>query len=148
MNYRNGKPINILLVEDSKLDIKMVQEAISEENEKSNLHVIMNGEEAIDFLRGSGKHKNAPRPDLVLLDLNLPRKDGREVLADLKSDPKLQQIPVVILTSSRAEEDILKAYDLQANCYILKPIDANQFLDKIRFIFSFWLSVAELPSKN
>ena len=148
MNYRNGKPIHVLLVEDSSLDIKMVQEAISEESTKSNLHVIMNGEEAIDFLHCSGKHKNAPRPDLVLLDLNLPRKDGREVLAELKSDPKLRQIPVVILTSSRAEEDILKAYDLQVNCYILKPIDANQFLDKIKTIYNFWLSVAELPSHS
>lgn len=148
MNYRNGKPINILLVEDSSLDIKMVQEAISEEDKKSNLHVIMNGEEAIDFLQCTGKHKDAPRPDLVLLDLNLPRKDGREVLAEIKADPVLRQIPVVVLTSSRAEEDVLKIYDLQVNCYVCKPIDANQFQDKIKNIYNFWFSLAELPSKS
>ncbi len=148
MNPKNGKPINILLVEDSLLDIKMVQEALSDLHIKNNLHVTMNGEDAMDFLRGIGKHANAPRPDLVLLDLNLPRKDGREVLTEMKGDAKLRRIPVVILTSSRAEEDILKSYDLHVNCYVHKPIDAVDFLDKIKSISTFWLSVADLPLES
>ena len=148
MNPKNGKPINILLVEDSLLDIKMVQEALSDLHIKNNLHVTMNGEDAMDFLRGIGKHANAPRPDLVLLDLKLPRKDGREVLTEMKGDAKLRRIPVVILTSSRAEEDILKSYDLHVNCYVHKPIDAVDFLDKIKSISTFWLSVADLPLES
>jgi chemotaxis family two-component system response regulator Rcp1 len=146
MNVRNGKIITILLVEDSFLDIKMVQEAFSDLNIENSLQVATDGEDAMDFLHRAGKHKNAPRPHLVLLDLNLPRKDGREVLSEMKSDNNLKRIPVVILTSSRADEDIATSYDLHVNCFVRKPIDAHLFIETVKNISSFWLTVADLPS--
>jgi CheY-like chemotaxis protein len=145
MKYSQAKPIEILLVEDSPLDIKLTQEALIEGKVKNNLHVVMDGEDAMDFLRKTGKYQGVPRPDIILLDLNLPRKDGREVLAEMKSDPDLRRIPVVILTTSRAEEDIVKTYDLHVNCYVTKPVDMNQFLEVIKSISNFWLTVVALP---
>jgi CheY-like chemotaxis protein len=145
MKYSQAKPIEILLVEDSPLDIKLTQEALIEGKVKNNLHIVMDGEDAMDFLHKTGKYHAAPRPDIILLDLNLPRKDGREVLAEMKSDPDLRRIPVVILTTSRAEEDIIKTYDLHVNCYVTKPVDMNQFLDAIKSISNFWLTVVALP---
>ena len=146
MNRRNGKIINILLVEDSPLDIKMVQEAFTDLKIENSLHVTTDGEDAMDFLRRTGKHAHSPRPDLILLDLNLPRKDGREVLSEIKTDQSLKRIPVVILTSSRAEEDVVKSYDLHVNCFVRKPIDAHLFIDAVKNISSFWLTVVDLPS--
>jgi chemotaxis family two-component system response regulator Rcp1 len=146
MDRRNRKIISILLVEDSLIDIKMVQEAFSELNIENSLHVTTDGEDATNFLRRVGKHKDAPRPDLVLLDLNLPRKDGWEVLSEMKSDHSLKRIPVVILTSSRADEDIAKSYDLHVNCFVRKPIDAHLFIETVKNISAFWLTVADLPA--
>jgi CheY-like chemotaxis protein len=140
-----NSPVDILLVEDSLLDIKMTKDALLECGMRHNLHIVMDGEEAVLFLRRNGKYLNAPRPSLILLDLNLPRKDGREVLADLKADPDLRRIPVVVLTTSTAEEDILKTYDLHVNCYVHKPVDLDEFLSAIRAISEFWLAVADLP---
>ena len=140
--------VEILLVEDSPIDIKLTEEALLEGKVKNNLHVVQDGEDAMDFLRKKGKYNQAPTPDLVLLDLNLPRKDGREVLAEMKSDLVLRRIPVVILTTSRAEEDIIKTYDLHVNCYVTKPVDMNQFLEVIKSISNFWLTVVVQPEKN
>jgi len=147
VNYKSSKPVDILLVEDSVLDIHMTQEALADCKFKNNLHVVMDGEAAMNFLRREDQHANAPRPDLILLDLNLPRKDGREVLAEMKADPALRRIPIVILSTSRAEEDILKTYDMHVNCYVHKPVDANQYLDVVKSISNFWLSVADLPGR-
>lgn len=143
---RGDRAIEILLVEDSPFDIKLTQEALREGKVRNNLHIVTDGEQALDFLRRRGKFSNVPRPDLMLLDLNLPRKDGREVLAEVKSDPDLKRIPVVILTTSRAEQDIVKSYDLHVNCYITKPVDMNQFHDVIKSISYFWLTIVALPT--
>lgn len=140
------KPIEILLVEDNPGDADLAKEALEGSKLRNNLSHVLDGEEAVAFLRKEGEYANAPRPDLILLDLNLPKKDGREVLADIKKDDNLKRIPVVILTTSRAEEDVLKTYNLHANCYITKPIDLNQFLKVVKSIEDFWLSIVVLPN--
>ncbi len=141
----HGRPIEILLVEDNPGDVRLTIEALKEGKVSNNLSVARDGVEALAFLRREGSFSQAPRPDLVLLDLNLPRKDGREVLAEIKVDPLLRRIPVVVLTTSKAEEDILRTYDLHANCYITKPVDLEQFISVVRSIDDFWLSVVKLP---
>ena len=138
-------PAEILLVEDNPGDVRLTQECFKESKISNNLSVVNDGQEAIDFLQRKGKFANAPRPDLILLDLNLPRKDGREVLAEIKADPDLRKIPVVVLTISKAEQDILKSYDLHANCFITKPIDLDQFAIIVKSIEDFWLTIVKLP---
>ena len=144
-NHRLVKPIEILLVEDNPGDADLAREALEGSKFHNDLHVVDDGEKAMAFLRREGPYADAPRPGLILLDLNLPRKDGRQVLAEIKADENLRRIPVVILTTSRAEEDIIKSYDLHANCFITKPIDLNQFLDVVKAIEDFWLSIVVLP---
>jgi len=139
------RPIEILLVEDSPSDTDLTVEALEEGKVANRLSIVEDGVQAMQFLRRQNQYAGAPRPDLILLDLNLPRKDGREVLIELKSDPDLRVIPVVVLTTSRAEEDVLRAYQLQANCFITKPVDFKQFLDVVRSIEHFWLTVVTLP---
>ena len=146
MNVPAGsRSIEILLVEDNPGDVRLTQEALKEGKVLNHLSVVRDGEEAMQFLRREAPHADAPRPDVVLLDLNLPRKDGREVLADIKADPDLRRIPVVILTTSNHEHDILKAYDLAANCYITKPVDLAQFIHVVRSVGDFWLTIVKLP---
>ena len=140
-------PVEILLVEDNPGDHRLTKEALHEGKVYNNLHWAKDGVEALDFLRRRGAHGNAPRPDLVLLDLNLPKKDGREVLSEIKSDESLKTIPVVILTTSQAEEDILKSYHLHANCYVTKPVDLEKFIVVVQSIDRFWLTIATLPTK-
>jgi CheY-like chemotaxis protein len=140
-----GRPIEILLVEDNPGDVRLTKEALKDARVLNNLHVAGDGIEALDFLKRQERHRDAIRPDLILLDLNLPKKDGREVLSEIKADPGLRQIPVVILTTSKAEEDILKTYDLHANCYITKPVDLEKFIEVISAIEDFWLSIVKLP---
>ncbi len=142
----NSKPIDILLVEDSEGDVRLVREALKEGKLKNELFVARDGADAMDFLLKRGKHAGAVRPDLILLDLNLPKKDGREVLADIKENPDLKRIPVIILTTSSAETDILKTYNLHANCYIVKPLDLDRFIDVVRSVESFWLTIVKLPN--
>jgi two-component system, chemotaxis family, response regulator Rcp1 len=144
-NAADGKPIEILLVEDNPGDVRLAVEALRDGKVANRLHIVEDGVEAISFLRREGRYADVPRPDLILLDLNLPRKDGREVLAEIKQDADLKRIPVVILTSSAAEQDVVQAYNLYANCYIVKPIDLDQFLKVVRSIEDFWLIVATLP---
>ena len=141
-----GKPIDILLVEDNPGDVRLTQEAFREGKLQTNLHVVTDGEAALQHLRRQGTYAQAARPDLILLDLNLPKKDGREVLAEIKVDDALKSIPVVILTTSKAEQDILKVYNLHANCYITKPVDLEQFLSVVKAIEDFWLQIVKLPS--
>lgn len=141
-----GKPIEILLVEDNPGDVRLTQEAFKENKLLNHLSIVEDGEEAISFLRQEGKYADAIRPDLILLDLNLPKKDGREVLAEIKTDEHLRRIPVVVLTTSGAEQDILKSYDLHANCYITKPVDLDQFIKVVKTIEDFWLTIVKLPS--
>src|SRR4028118_1069994 len=141
-----SRPIEILLVEDSATDVMLAEEALEQAKMRNNLHVVKDGVEAMAFLRKEGKYTDVRRPDLVLLDLNMPRKDGREVLAEVKSDDKLKQIPVVVLTTSQAQEDVLKAYGLHANCYISKPVDFEQFANVVRAIDQFWFTVVTLPT--
>lgn len=138
-------PIDILLVEDNPGDIRLAVEALKESKFHNNMDVVKNGVEAIAFLRKEGKYADAPRPDLIMLDLNLPKKNGSEVLAEIKGDDDLKRIPVVILTVSKAEEDILKSYDLHANCYVTKPIDMNQFIKVVHSIEEFFFSIVKLP---
>ena len=140
--------IDILLVEDNAADIRLTQEALKESKLRNNLYVVRDGMEAMAFLRREGRYEDAVRPDLILLDLNLPKKNGREVLEDVKSDEDLSTIPVVILTVSGAEEDIIKTYRLHANCYITKPIDLDQFMRVVRSIEDFWLTIVKLPPKG
>jgi CheY-like chemotaxis protein len=142
------RAIEILLVEDNPGDVRLTQEALKENKIRNNLHVAKDGVEAMQFLRKINGHKDAPRPDLILLDLNLPKKDGREVLTEIKTDEKLRSIPVVILTTSEAEDDVAKAYQHYANCYIRKPIDLNRFIEVVKIIENFWLSIVELPPNN
>ena len=139
------KVIEILLVEDNPGDVNLAREALEFGKVRNSLHVVGDGEAAMAFLRQQGKYAAVPRPDLVLLDLNVPKKDGREVLAEIKGDPDLRCIPVVILTTSKAEEDILKTYNLHANCYITKPIDLHQFIKVVQAIEDFWLTIVKLP---
>lgn len=139
------KPIEILMVEDNPGDVRLTVEALKEGKVRNKLHVVEDGVEAMAFLRGEGEYADAPRPDLILLDLNLPRKDGREVLAEIKGDPNLRRIPVVVLTVSEANEDILKSYDLHANCYVTKPVDLDQFIVVVKSVEDFWLTIVKLP---
>ncbi|MDI6785825.1 MAG: response regulator [bacterium] len=145
MSNKNVKIIDILLVEDNSGDIRLMQEAFKDCKIRNNLFVARDGIEAMDFLRQQGKYIDVPRPDIILLDLNLPKKDGREVLAEIKCDENLKRIPVVIMTSSKAEEDIIKTYNLHANCYLIKPIDFNRFMEMVKSIEDFWLTVVKLP---
>ena len=146
MSKHVGDPIEILLVEDDPGDVLMTQEAFADHKLANNLHVVTNGEEALLFLRKQGEYADKPTPDLVLLDLNLPRRDGREVLAEVKSDPVLRRLPVVVLTTSDAEEDVLRSYDLHANAYVQKPVDFTNFVEAVRAIDEFFISVVRLPA--
>lgn len=137
--------VEILLVEDNPGDVRLTQEALKEGKVYNNLHWAKDGVEALEFLRREGKHSGAPRPDIILLDLNLPRKDGREVLSIIKADERFKQIPVVVLTTSKAEEDVLRSYDLHANCYVTKPVDLDKFIQVVHSIDRFWLAVVTLP---
>jgi two-component system, chemotaxis family, response regulator Rcp1 len=145
MISRRAQPIEILLVEDSPGDIRLTREAFKDSKVLNNLHVVRDGVEAMAFLRREGAYDNAIRPDLILLDLNLPRKNGQEVLAEVKEDPDFKRIPVIILTVSSAEEDILRSYNLHANCYITKPVDLDQFFNAVKGIENFWLAIVKLP---
>ncbi|KAB2868505.1 MAG: response regulator [Bauldia sp.] len=140
-----ARPIEILLVEDNPADIRLTVEGLKEAKVANNLHAVRDGNEALDFLFRQGRHDTAPRPDLVLLDLNLPGIDGREVLRQVKQDPALRAIPVVVITSSEAEADIIKSYESHANCFISKPIDFEGFLHVVRSIENFWFTVVKLP---
>ncbi len=142
----NTQPIEILLVEDNPGDVRLTEEALKEGKVINRLSVVGDGVEAMAYLRKEGGYAEAVTPDLILLDLNLPRKDGREVLRDVKSDPALRKIPIVVLTTSKDERDILKSYDLHANCYITKPVDFEQFITVVRAIEDFWLTVVKLPN--
>ena len=146
-NYNPIKTINILLVEDNPGDIRLTKEVLKEGKIRNKLNVVMDGEEALFFLKKTGKYKDAVSPDIILLDLNLPKKDGREVLAEIKADPALMLIPVIVLTTSQAEQDVLYMYSNHANCYITKPVDFNQFINVIRSIEDFWLTIVKLPKK-
>jgi CheY-like chemotaxis protein len=147
MSTRTGnRPIEILLVEDNPGDARLTEEALKEGKVRNNLHHVHDGVEAMRFLERRDEHKDKPRPDLVLLDLNLPRKDGREVLADMRKNPDLKTIPVVVLTTSEAEQDVVRTYELCANCYISKPVDLEKFITIVRSIEDFWLTIVRLPS--
>ncbi|SRR6266498_1835371 len=141
------KCIDILLVEDSPADILLTREAFEQNKIVNTVHVAEDGVQAMDFLHKRGAYASAPRPDLILLDLNLPRKNGREVLAEIKADPELKKIPIVVLTTSSAEEDVLKAYNLNANCYVVKPIGFDNFMEAMQSIRHFWFSVVTLPAE-
>ena len=143
----DAEPIEILLVEDSPGDVRLTREAFKDAKVHINLHVASDGAEAMDFLSREGKHANAARPDLILLDLNLPKKDGREVLEEIKQSPTLKSIPVVVLTTSASDADILGSYKLHANCYITKPVGLDGFLEVVKSIDNFWLTVVKLPSE-
>jgi chemotaxis family two-component system response regulator Rcp1 len=143
----NGKSIEILLIEDNPGDVRLTKEVLKEGKVRNNLQVVGDGVEAMAFLRRENSYAKASRPDLILLDLNLPKKDGREVLQEIKADHQLKRIPVVVLTTSDADEDILKSYDLCANCYITKPVDLDQFIRVIRSIEAFWLTIVTLPMR-
>ncbi|MFB6178140.1 MAG: response regulator [Halorientalis sp.] len=147
MTPEQTAPIEILLAEDNPGDVRLTEKAFEQGNVLNNLNVVTDGVEAMTYLRQEGEFADAPRPDLVLLDLNMPRKDGKEVLQDIKDDPDLKRIPVVILTSSEAEEDIVKSYDLHANAYLTKPVDFDGFLGVVSRIEDFWLSVVKMPPK-
>jgi CheY-like chemotaxis protein len=145
--FSRWKPIEILLVEDNPGDVELTREALNTAKVANRLHVVDDGADAVEFLFRRGRFADAPRPDIILLDLNLPKKDGRQVLSEIKSEPSLAQIPVVVLTTSQAEEDIVRAYQLHANCYVTKPVDFNQFLHIVSTIEEFWLSVVKLPKR-
>jgi len=139
--------VEILLVEDNIGDVRLTQEAFREGKVRNALNVVMDGAAALEFLRREGNYHDACRPDLILLDLNLPKKDGRQVLAEIKNDEDLKRIPVVVLTTSQAEQDVLKAYNLHANCYITKPVDLDKFLSVVRSLEDFWLTLVRLPPR-
>ncbi|MCL5037858.1 MAG: response regulator [Chloroflexi bacterium] len=143
----DARPVEILLVEDNRGDIRLTMEALKDAKVRNNLSVVEDGVEAMNFLRKEGRYAGVPTPDIILLDLNMPRKDGRQVLKEIKDDSDLKKIPVVILTTSKADEDVLRAYHLHANCYITKPVDAGQFIKVIGEIEEFWLTVVELPGE-
>jgi len=148
LSQRNAPDtFDILLVEDNPGDARLAQEALKEGRMTSRLKVVVDGVEAMAYLRHEGIYADSPRPDLVLLDLNLPRKDGRQVLAEMKEDPELRRIPVVVLTTSQAGQDILRSYDLHANCYITKPVDLDRFISVVRSIEEYWCSVVTLPPR-
>ena len=142
------RPIDILLVEDNAADVRLTREALKDAKVLNTLHVVRDGLAALGFLHQRGPYAHSPRPDLILLDLNLPRKDGREVLAEIKQDTDLKRIPVVVLTTSRAEEDVIRSYDLHANAYVTKPVDLAQFLKVVRSLEAFWLVVVTLPPND
>ena len=142
-----GRPVEILLIEDNPADVRLTEENFEESKICNNLHVVVDGVEAMAFLRREGNYVNAVRPDLILLDLNLPKKNGHEVLMEIKADNELKSIPVVILTVSKADEDILNAYNLHANCYITKPLDLEQFTKVVKSIEEFWFSIVKLPAR-
>jgi two-component system, chemotaxis family, response regulator Rcp1 len=144
-NHKNAKPIEILMADDNQGDVRLALEALKGAKVSNNVHVVHDGIEAMAFLRREGKYADAPRPDIFLLDLNMPKMDGREVLAAIKSDPELKCIPVVVLTVSQAEEDILRSYDLHANCFITKPVDLDQFINIVKSIEDFWFTIVKLP---
>lgn len=146
-NLSDARAVEILLVEDSPSDAALTREALEKGKIANNLNCVGDGVEALEYLRQQGKFSKAIRPDLIMLDLNMPRKDGREVLKELKNDPSLKAIPVIVLTTSHAEQDILQSYQLNANCYITKPVDFKQFVEVVKSIEHFWLSVVTLPSK-
>lgn len=143
----SAAPVEILLAEDNPADARLTREALLEGKIHHRLHIAHDGVDALDFLHRTGRHAEAPLPDLILLDLNMPRKDGREVLSDIKEDAGLSRIPVVVLTSSKAERDIAESYDLRANCFITKPVDFAQFMHVIRTVEEFWLTVVRLPPR-
>lgn len=143
-----GRPVEILLVEDNPADVHLTVEALRDARVHNNLHVATDGEEALSFLRRRNGHRQAPRPDLVLLDLNLPRKSGREVLAEIKADPDLRRIPVIILSTSSSDDDVASAYDLAANCYVTKPVDLDQFITVVQTIENFWFTIVKLPPEE
>jgi two-component system, chemotaxis family, response regulator Rcp1 len=145
--FKPHKPRNLLLVEDNPADVRLTQEALKEGQVPVNLSVVTDGVEAVDFLHRTGIYKDAPRPDLILLDLNLPRKNGREVLSEIKNDPDLKRIPVLVMTTSKAQQDVARAYSLNANCYITKPMDLDEFMEVVRSIEDFWLEKASLPER-
>lgn len=145
--FPSGRPIEILLIEDNPGDQRLAQETLKDSRILNRLHIVEDGEQAMAFLRREGGYADAPRPDLIVLDLNLPRRDGREVLREVKEDPDLRRIPVVVLTISEAEEDVLRSYDLHANCYITKPIDLEQFSRVVKSVEGFWFTIVTLPSK-
>lgn len=140
-----GRPIEILMVDDSPGDVRLTQEALRDGKVYHRMHVAYDGIEALRFLRHEEEHAVAPRPDVILLDLNMPRMDGRELLAEIKNDPALRSIPVVVLTTSQAEEDVCRSYDLHANCYVTKPVDLDQFIKVVRAIEDFWFAIVRLP---
>ncbi len=148
MGQKLGKPIEILLAEDSAADVRLTREALKDAKVLNRMSVVRDGVEVMAFLRRQSPHENAPRPDLVLLDLNMPKMDGREVLAKMKSDEDLKRIPVVVLSTSQSEEDILQSYNLHANCFITKPVDLNQFITVVKSIEHFWLTIVELPPEE
>ncbi len=139
------EPVEILLVEDNPVDVMLTRKAFSAGRVCNNLHVVEDGEAAMEFLLKSGKYSSAPEPEIILLDLNLPRKDGREVLAEIKSDPSLRHIPVIVLTTSDSQEDIWKSYELHANCFITKPVDMEQFAKALECLGEFWFTLVKLP---
>jgi CheY-like chemotaxis protein len=143
-----GKPVEILLVEDNPGDVRLAQEVLRDARMRNHISAVKDGVEALAFLRHTGTYVGAPRPDLILLDLNLPRKDGREVLADIKADQDLRRIPVIILTTSQDERDVLGAYESYANCYIVKPVDLEQFIAVVESIQQFWFQIVHLPPKG
>ncbi|MFC2130371.1 response regulator [Bacteroidota bacterium] len=145
-NDLDYKPIDILLVEDNPGDARLAKEALKDSKIKNKLFWVDDGMKAMDFLNKKGEYKDVPRPDLILLDLNLPKKDGRQVLAEIKEDDNLKRIPVVVLTISKAEEDILKVYNLHANCFVTKPLDLDQFVHVVKSIEDFWFSIVKLPN--
>lgn len=143
-----GRPIEILLVEDNPGDVRLTKEALSESKVRNRISVASDGVEAMAFLRREGRYKDAPRPDIILLDLNMPRKDGREVLAEVKQAPDLKRIPVVVLTSSAAEQDIVRTYDLHANAFITKPVGFEEFVSVVKEVEDFWFTVVKLPKEE
>ncbi|MEC4682164.1 MAG: response regulator [Nitrospirota bacterium] len=143
-----GRPVEFLLVEDNPGDVRLTREALRDSKVRNNLNVLGDGMSAMAFLRREPPYEEALRPDIILLDLNLPRMDGREVLSQIKADPSLKRIPVVVITSSEAEEDILKTYDLHVNCYVTKPVDLDQFIKVVQSIETFWLTIVQLPGPD
>ena len=143
-----GEPADVLLVEDNPGDVRLTREAFEQGDVATNLHVANDGDEALAFLRNEGEYANAPTPDIVLLDLNLPRKNGDEVLAEIHADPELAGVPVVVLTSSESESDVVRCYDLQANAYLTKPVDPGEFIEMVRAFEEFWLSIVRLPDRD
>ena len=148
MKTVNAMAVDILLVEDNPGDVRLTKEALKDAKVLNQIYVAKDGVEAMEFLNKKGSFKEAPTPDMILLDLNLPRKDGREVLSEIKKDPKLKHIPVIVLTTSKADEDIIKTYNLHANAYITKPVDLNRFVEIIHALEEFWFTIVKLPPKE